>query len=255
MKTKMNKLEVPALQEMIGRVVLAAIAIGAAMALAMGLRESGTALAFLLTAASVAVSVYLSGTLDRVRPISRPISGFETIVDGLRQHWLARFLTTDKTAQWLCAGLLGLLIATIDSAVQNWFWPGQEVGPWQQLLSLAIVLLPGYVAVGILFPRNRAAWAIQVEAGMREVLKIKPRTEEPNVIARAIQRALARTAATVVARTLTIVLVSFLTSSWLLMLAAGLIALFLLVGGEVIGQLRTMLGQAKAVTSGGAGEE
>lgn len=240
-----TKIQIPGLDEMIGRVILAAIAIGAGIALAMGLRESGTAIAFLLTAGSVAASVLLSGTLDRVRPVSRPTTAFATIVEGLRQHWLARFLTSDRTAQWLCAAVVGLVVAMLDSGLQAWFWPGQEVTPWQQLLSLTILLLPGYVALGIILPRDRAAWTIQVEKGIREMLKLAPRTAEPSLIPRALGRAVARTSATVAARALSILLVTWLTSSWLLMLAAGLIALFLIAGGEVISQLRTIVASAR----------
>ncbi len=240
-----TKIQIPGLDEMIGRVILAAIAIGAGVALAMGLRESGTALAFLLTAGSVAASVLLSGSLDRVRPVSRPTTAFAIVIDGLRKHWLARFLTSDRTAQWLCAAGVGLVVAVLDSGLQGWFWPGQEVTPWQQLLSLSVLLLPGYVALGVILPRDRAAWTIQVESGLREMLKLPPRTAEPSLIPRAIGRAVARTGATVIVRMVSILLVTWLTSSWLLMLAAGLITLFLIAGGEVVAQLRTIVASAR----------
>lgn len=239
-----NRLQLPGLSEMTGRIVLAALLIGATVALAMGLRESGTALAFLLTAASVTTSVALSGSLDRVRPVSRPTTGLAIILDGLRQHWLLRMLTTDKTAQWACAAALGLVVALADSGLQAWLWPGVQVTPWMQVASLGLILLPAYLFVSLALPRPRAGWVVDVERGARELLHIAPRTEEPGVIARAIGRSLARTAATVTARVISILAVSWLTSSWLLMLAAALIALFLIAGGEVIGQLRSLAGNA-----------
>lgn len=241
------RIEIPALEQMVGRVILAAIAIGATVALAMGLRESGTALAFLMTASSVATSIFLSGALDRVRPVSRPTTSFAIVVEGLRKHWLAKFLTNDKTAQWLFAITVGLIVAVLDSWLQKMFWPGQAVLVWQQLLTLALLLFPGYLVLSLIFPRDRAAWVVQVEDGLREMFKISKRETEPNYILRAIGRAFARTGATVVVRALATIVVTFLTSSWLLMLAAGLIVLFLVAGGEVIVQVRAMLGSARKV--------
>lgn len=242
-----TKIEVPRPAEMLGRLVLSLLATGAIVALAVGLREQGSALDLLVTAASVAVTIALSGILGSVRPVSEPTTAVATILAGLRTHPLARLVLSDRAVQLVLATATGFAVALASTELQAWLWPGAPATPWHQLVSLAIVLLPMWVLAGLLLPRERAPWVVQVEAGFRELLRLPERVEEPSTVARAVVTAVLRTAATVLVRAVSIVLLGWILSSPWLIAAFALALVFLLAGGEVVGQLATAVNSMRGV--------
>ncbi|WP_404430711.1 hypothetical protein LG299_12515 [Microbacterium lacus] len=241
-----TRIEVPRPAEMVGRLTLAILGTGAIVALAVGLREQGSALDLMLTAGSVALTVALSGILGSIRPVSEPTTAVATILAGLRAHPVARLVLTDRAVQVVLALGVGGAVALAATELQAWLWPGAAADAWQQLIALAALLLPVWILGGLFLPRERAPWIVQVEAGIRQLLRLPERVEEPSTVARAVGTAVLRTLATVAVRSVSIVLLGWVLSSSWLIAAFALALVFLLAGGEVLGQLATAINGLRA---------
>jgi hypothetical protein len=229
--------------EMMGRLILAALVVGAFVFLGLWLR-SGSLLDWFATVTALSCFTFFGGTL-RGTPLeiksgaAAQTSRFAPLLDALSEHPLLRALTSNIALRIGTAVTFGIVIASIEQLV------GSILFGWTDLphiitglLSLALVLFPVHFGLALLRTRRRyraSDWIRTVKAGVEVALGMS--FIELSPLRAALLGAALRTGATVLVRAIAVLVFPPLFDNWFAVGFIAVVAVTLIVGGDTLAYL------------------
>ncbi|MDP3969934.1 MAG: hypothetical protein Q8Q02_16835, partial [Nocardioides sp.] len=224
------------LNVMVGRLILAVLAVGAVVLFAMYLQEGG-ALSFVATVSAFAVSTYLNRAALGVRldEVAESGSRFDGLLTVLSEHPLYR-LVVGSRAYWLALGVgIGIAVALVESALlARWFGDGPHTVT-QQAFTLSLILLVIYCGWGLAEERHAYAaseWRLRLRRELYGLVGADPDDQHPAV--RVVLRAAGRAALVTVMRKLALLILPAIVESDLLIGAVATAVVAVIVGGETL---------------------
>lgn len=240
-----TKIPTPTLQEMGARLVIAVLVVGAFVSLGMW-ASSTNVFTWLATAVAAGVALTISGTLRNASLKNLEASRFSSVINVIREHPLLNRLVTDRAARAVVAIGFGVLVASLESVVASTLlagltWPDLAKG----LLSISIVLLPTWTAVGMLVAPNPKSWGARMIRELTSATGLG-KLGDANRFLRALGVALLRTSGTVIGRTaLVLVLPMIFESIWATIFLAITAVTLITAGDFIAGVLKAFGGSVR----------
>jgi hypothetical protein len=235
------RIEVPNLQEMLGRLILALVSVGAFVALGLWMAE-GALLEWFSTLLVITVSLLVSAALrgNRLDGSGKPRGGrFAPLLGSLGEHPWTRILTTDLALRIGGAISIGLLVASAERFIAAQF-PFGTAPMVSGLISLAAVLIPLYTLMNFLQSRHTYAtseWWQEVKSGALIVLPEQARaalTAKRSALQTALIGATGRTSLSLILRAVAIAVLPLIFSSPFAIAFFGLVAVAIVIGGDAL---------------------
>jgi hypothetical protein len=235
------RIDVPNLQEMLGRLILAVVSVGAFIALGLWMAE-GSLLEWFSTLLVITVSLLFSAALrgNRLDAAGKPRGGrLAPLLAPLGEHPWLRILTTDLAFRIGGAFSIGFLVASAERFIAALF-PSGTAPMVSALISLAVVLIPLYTVMNFMQSRHTYAtsdWWQEVKSGALDVLPEQARTlltAKRSPLQTALIGATGRTSLSLILRAVAISVLPLIFSSPFAIAFFGLVAIAIVIGGDAL---------------------